>query len=126
MSVGQKQLVCIARALIAKPRILLMDEATAHIDNKTDQIVQEILQTKFNESTILTIAHRLRTVIKYDRIMYIEEGSIGEYEDPYLLLQNPDSKFYHLVEEGGPEFLAEMTKMAKEGYDERSGRISGF
>lgn len=65
-------------------------------------------------------------MIKYDRIMYIEEGSIGEYDDPYVLLQNPESKFYHLVEEGGPEFLAEMTQMAKEGYEERVGRISGF
>jgi ABC-type multidrug transport system fused ATPase/permease subunit len=126
LSVGQKQLVCIARALIAKPRILLMDEATAHIDNKTDQIVQEILQTKFNNSTILTIAHRLRTVIKYDRIMYIEEGRIGEYDDPYLLLQNKESKFYGLVEEGGPEFMEEMIQMAKEGYDDRNGRVSGF
>lgn len=78
-----------------------MDEATAHIDNKTDQIVQNILATQFNESTILTIAHRLRTVIKYNKIMYIQEGRIGEFEDPHILLQNPQSKFYQLVEEGG-------------------------
>lgn len=71
LSMGQRQLVCIARALISKPKTLLMDEATAHIDNKTDQIVQNILATQFNDSTILTIAHRLRTVIKYNKIMYI-------------------------------------------------------
>mgnify|MGYP002345763594 CR=1 FL=1 len=116
---GQRQLLCIARALIKKPEILLMDEATAHIDNKTDEIVQTILATQFNNSTILTIAHRLRTVIKYDKIMYIEEGRISEFEDPYLLLQNPQSKFYQLVDEGGAEFKEEIIQLAQEGYNKR-------
>lgn len=96
-----------------------MDEATAHIDNKTDEIVQTILATQFNNSTILTIAHRLRTVIKYDKIMYIEEGRISEFEDPYLLLQNPQSKFYQLVDEGGAEFKEEIIQLAQEGYNKR-------
>ena len=96
-----------------------MDEATAHIDNKTDEIVQTILATQFTNSTILTIAHRLRTVIKYDKIMYIEEGRISEFEDPYLLLQNPQSKFYQLVDEGGAEFKEEIMQLALEGYNQR-------
>ena len=119
LSIGQRQLICIARALISKPKILLMDEATAHIDNKTDQIIQKVLTTQFQGSTILTIAHRLRTIIGYDKIMFIEEGKIEEFEDPYLLLQNQESKFYRLVIEGGQNFYDEMLEFAKEGYETR-------
>lgn len=96
-----------------------MDEATAHIDNKTDQIVQKILTTQFNDSTILTIAHRLRTIIGYNKIMYIEQGNIAEFDEPWLLLSDENSKFYKLVEEGGSHFLNEMKTMAKEAYDRR-------
>lgn len=84
--------------------------------------MQNILATQFNDSTILTIAHRLRTVIKYNKIMYIQEGRISEFEDPHILLQDSQSKFYQLVEEGGEEFLQEMKQLAKEGYEQRVGK----
>lgn len=69
LSVGQRQLICIARAFISKPKILLMDEATANIDEKTDQAVQALIKSEFSDTTVITIAHRLNTIIQYDKIL---------------------------------------------------------
>jgi ABC-type multidrug transport system fused ATPase/permease subunit len=69
LSVGQRQLICIARAFISKPKILLMDEATANIDEKTDQAVQALIKSEFSDTTVITITHRLNTIIQYDKIL---------------------------------------------------------
>ena len=69
LSVGQRQLICLARAFIEKPKILLMDEATANIDEKTDKAIQSLIKTQFRDTTIMTVAHRLNTIIQYDKIL---------------------------------------------------------
>lgn len=73
-SLGQRQLICIARAIVRKPKILLMDEATASIDEKTDEIIQKIIADDMPNTTVITIAHRLNTVMAYDKIMVLSEG----------------------------------------------------
>lgn len=100
-SQGQRQLMCLARALLRKPTVLVMDEATASIDHATDLRIQETLREVFAESTILCIAHRLRTVIDYDRILVLDQGRVAEYDSPWNLLQNQDGIFSSMVENSG-------------------------
>ena len=85
-SVGQRQLICIGRALLRKPKILVMDEATASIDNTTDSMIQTMVKDTFNDSTILTIAHRLHTIIDSDKIILLKDGLIEEDDTPTNLL----------------------------------------
>ncbi|KAJ1932702.1 ATP-binding cassette glutathione S-conjugate transporter ycf1, partial [Linderina macrospora] len=88
-SVGQRQLVSLCRALLWKRKILILDEATANVDTKTDQIMQQVIREEFRDSTILTIAHRLRTVMDSDRILVMDQGKVAEYDSPTnLLAQN--------------------------------------
>jgi ATP-binding cassette subfamily C (CFTR/MRP) protein 1 len=95
-SAGQRQLICIGRALLRKPKILVMDEATASIDNETDSLIQEVVRSIFKKSTVLTIAHRLNTIIDSDRIMVLEAGKLGEMGSPKELLAKKDGLFKSL------------------------------
>ena len=96
LSVGEKQLVCIARAVLKQTKILIMDEATANIDVKTEEKIQKILNSIFKDCTILTVAHRIKTIINYDKILVLEKGKILEFDSPQNLLKNRDSYFYRL------------------------------
>ena len=111
LSIGQRQLVCIARALIKQPKILLMDEATANIDQKTDSIIQNLIKERLKETTVVTIAHRLITVVQYDKVIILEKGEKIEEGSPAGLLDDAASFFSGLVKEGGDEFFGKM-KMA--------------
>ena len=111
LSQGQRQLICIARAIIAKPRILLMDEATANIDSKTDQLIQKIIKQEFKASTVLTIAHRLNTIIQYDRVVVLNNGEISAQGSPAALLDTPGI-FQDLVRELGEANFAKMSAFA--------------
>jgi ABC-type multidrug transport system fused ATPase/permease subunit len=86
LSVGQCQLICIARAILKKSKILLIDEATANVDQKTDELIQAVIADKFRDRTILTIAHRLNTVAKSDRILVLDKGMIVNYDTPMNIL----------------------------------------
>jgi ABC-type multidrug transport system fused ATPase/permease subunit len=99
-SVGQRCQICLARAMLRNAKILIIDEGTANVDMETDSIIQNNLRSYFN-CTILTIAHRLNTIIDYDRVIVMENGVISEFDSPSNLLNNPDSLLSHLVEETG-------------------------
>ncbi|NXC56136.1 MRP6 protein, partial [Aleadryas rufinucha] len=100
LSTGQKQLVCLARALLRKAQILILDEATAAVDLETDAQIQSMLRTQFRASTVLTIAHRVNTVLDCDRILVLENGRIAEFDTPEHLMAQK-GLFYRLMEESG-------------------------
>ncbi|KAL7891061.1 hypothetical protein AOLI_G00005370 [Acnodon oligacanthus] len=119
-SVGQRQLVCLARAILRKNRILIIDEATANVDPKTDELIQKTIREKFQECTVLTIAHRLNTVIDSDRILVLDAGRIHDYDEPHVLLQNQDGIFYKMVQQTGKAEAASLKQLAKQAYMNRS------
>ncbi|XP_070560016.1 ATP-binding cassette sub-family C member 9-like [Ptychodera flava] len=96
-SVGQRQLFCLARAFLRKTRILVMDEATASVDMQTDAILQSIVATAFADRTVLTIAHRVATIVDSDTILVLSDGKVIEYDTPQNLLSQEDSVFASLV-----------------------------
>ncbi|XP_070656492.1 ATP-binding cassette sub-family C member 4-like [Bos indicus] len=120
LSVGQKQLVCLARNILRKNQILIIDEATAHVDPSTDELIQKKIREKFAQCTVLTIAHRLSTIIDSDRIMVLDSGRLEEYDEPYVLLQNRDGLFYKMVQQLGKAKAAALTETAKQVYFKRN------
>ncbi|KAK9073075.1 hypothetical protein SSX86_007397 [Deinandra increscens subsp. villosa] len=98
-SVGQRQLFCLGRVLLKKSSILVLDEATASIDSATDGILQKIITQEFKERTIVTIAHRIHTVIDSDLVLVLSDGKIAEYDTPARLLERENSFFSRLIKE---------------------------
>merc|ERR1712070_995328 len=84
-SQGQRQLLCIARSVLRKPKILIMDEATASIDNNTDALIQSMVRENFANATVLTIAHRLNTIMDSDRVLVLDNGHVAEFDSPSKL-----------------------------------------
>ncbi|XP_052851266.1 multidrug resistance-associated protein 1 isoform X5 [Drosophila gunungcola] len=99
LSVGQRQLVCLARALLRKTKVLVLDEATAAVDLETDDLIQKTIRSEFKECTVLTIAHRLNTILDSDKVIVLDKGQITEFASPTELLDNPKSAFYSMAKD---------------------------
>ncbi|XP_017570742.1 canalicular multispecific organic anion transporter 1 [Pygocentrus nattereri] len=100
LSVGQRQLLCLARALLRKSRILILDEATAAVDLETDNLIQTTIRQEFTHCTVLTIAHRINTILDSSRVMVLDAGKIVEFDSPGALLQK-QGHFFALAKEAG-------------------------
>ncbi|XP_030339197.1 multidrug resistance-associated protein 1 isoform X2 [Strigops habroptila] len=100
LSVGQRQLVCLARALLRKSKILVLDEATAAVDLETDKLIQSTIKSQFEECTVLTIAHRLNTIMDYTRVLVLDRGEVVECGSPEHLLQQK-GVFYSMAKDSG-------------------------
>ena len=113
-SVGQRQLVCLARAILRENRILVMDEATANVDPQTDALIQTTIRNKFRQCTVLTIAHRLHTVMDSDKVLVMDAGRAVEFGSPFeLLTQSKTHVFYSMVKQTGNSTFESLLKVAQ-------------
>ncbi|PIO76790.1 putative multi drug resistance-associated protein [Teladorsagia circumcincta] len=97
ISVGQRQLVCLTRALLRKSKVLVLDEATAAVDTHTDTLIQATIRKQFDQSTVITIAHRLNTILDYDRVLVMDNGRVVEFAPPQQLLADKNSIFHSMA-----------------------------
>jgi ATP-binding cassette subfamily C (CFTR/MRP) protein 4 len=118
-SVGQRQLICLARAIIRNNKILMLDEATANVDPQTDAVIQKTIRQKFADCTVLTVAHRLNTIMDSDKVLVMESGSMVEFDHPHVLLQNSMSKFSKMVAESGKSMAEQLKKVARSSYQKK-------
>ncbi|GLI60927.1 hypothetical protein VaNZ11_003158 [Volvox africanus] len=114
-SVGQRQLVCVARALLRQPRLLVADEATASVDPETDAIIQRAVRTHFEASTVLSIAHRLNTILDSDAVMLMDAGKVAEFGPVMKLLANPGSAFTMMVRNAGLQMAEQLPSWSGNG-----------
>lgn len=133
-SIGQRQLLCIARVILEDNKIIILDEATANIDPKylkwnllhfltliafvcrTDLLIQETIDKEFANCTIISIAHRIQSVARFNKILVLENGTVVEYDHPYVLLMNENGYFYRLLKEMGSDALRELQEVFKKTY----------
>ncbi|KAJ8716037.1 hypothetical protein PYW08_013322 [Mythimna loreyi] len=121
-SAGQRQLLCLARAALARNKLLVLDEATANVDPTTDNKIQKYIHRHFSDCTVIKVAHRLQTVADCDRIIVMEAGQIIECGHPHELLQDVDGPFTKMVNKLGPASEQSLRELASKAYSERNIR----
>ncbi|KAJ3323975.1 Multidrug resistance-associated protein 1 [Boothiomyces sp. JEL0866] len=119
VSQGQRQLLCIARAILSKAKVLVLDEATASLDAQTDLMIQEAIKKNFGELTMLTIAHRLNTIIESDRVLVMDAGKAVEFDEPVNLLKNPNGIFKSLIDQTGELAAKKLIEIAEKAHADR-------
>lgn len=124
-SVGERQLLCFARALLRSPRILLLDEATASIDHAADERIQRAIRTAMASTTLLTVAHRLQTVLDYDQIVCMANGKCVEAGTPHSLLSKPQSMLSETVDSLSGRAAARLRAIASKAEKRRRGGSQG-
>lgn len=115
-STGERQLFCLARAILRENRIVLIDEATANVDVKTDSYVQQAIRIHFRNCTVLTIAHRIDTIIDSNRIIVLDKGRVIEFEIPFLMLENENSYLSKLLSHLDPCIQIKLRCIAETSY----------
>jgi ATP-binding cassette subfamily C (CFTR/MRP) protein 4 len=116
LSVGERQLLCLARALLKQNKILVLDEATANVDLETDELIQQTIKSKFLNCTVLTVAHRLNTIIDMDKVLVLDAGRVVEYDEPYLLLSGQSGHFHSMVKQTGEQYSQILFNAAKKAF----------
>ncbi|KAH1014057.1 hypothetical protein HUJ04_002952 [Dendroctonus ponderosae] len=111
-----EELLCLARALLRNNKILVLDEATANVDAGTDGLIQSTIRKKFKECTVLTIAHRLNTIMDSDKVLVMASGQLLEFDHPHKLLQNPESHFLKMVEETGSSMTEQLKAVSLQAW----------
>ncbi|KIW17836.1 hypothetical protein PV08_05031 [Exophiala spinifera] len=114
LSQGQRQLLCLARAIVSRPKIMVLDEATSAVDMETDALIQRSIREEFTDSTLIVIAHRLSTIADFDRILVLGEGKVLEYDEPKNLMLKEGGVFREMVETSGER--AELEKIIATGH----------
>lgn len=117
-SVGQRQLICLARAILRSNRILVLDEATANVDPETDAFIQRTIARQFAQCTVITIAHRLITIVDSDRVLVLDQGDVREFDSPHRLMQNPDGLFAQMVNSSGQQ-APRLAKLIEEHHQRK-------
>lgn len=116
-SVGQRQLLCLARAILRKASILVLDECTASVDHETDNLIQETIRNDMKDCTVLCIAHRLHTIAYYDHVIVMDQGKLAECAEPFVLINQMDSIFRQMCLTSGD--FDELYNTAEKSYLER-------
>lgn len=101
LSQGQRQLLCLARAIVSRPKVMVLDEATSAVDMATDALIQRSIREEFNDSTLIVIAHRLSTIADFDRILVLSDGAVAEFGTPKELWGKEGGVFRGMCEESG-------------------------
>ncbi|KAI9142973.1 P-loop containing nucleoside triphosphate hydrolase protein [Paraphysoderma sedebokerense] len=123
-SVGERQLICLARSILQESKIIVADEATANIDYQTDSLIQNTIRTKFSNSVVLTIAHRLSTVLSYDKILVLHLGQVMQFGHPHELLMDKKGILSLMVDDTGEESSKSLRRIAEESWKAKCNNAS--
>jgi ABC-type multidrug transport system fused ATPase/permease subunit len=118
LSQGQRQLLCLARAIVARPKIMILDEATSAVDKHTDALIQRSIREEFQDATLIVIAHRLSTIADFDRILVMDQGTVAEYDTPLELIGRENGIFKGMVESSGEKDVLKQVILGGEAGDE--------